>query len=101
MNRNNVWRFVLVVLVVLWSVYELYPPRGKDLVQYFREHAVKTRDSAFSNIVAKVQVLQKAMPQKPYDNLIEAIGTNDITQYFPMFEAKNEQDPTRYILNRL
>lgn len=101
MNRNNVWRFVLVVLVVLWSFYELYPPKGKDLVQYFRERAVNTRDTAFSNIVAKVQVLQKAMPEKPYDNLVEAIGTNDITRYFPMFEAKNEQDPTRYVLNRL
>ena len=101
MNRNNVWRFVLVVLVVLWSFYELYPPEGKNLVQYFREHAVNTRDTVFSNVVARAQSLEKAMPQKPYDNLVEAIGTNDITRYFPMFEAKNEQDPTRYILNRL
>jgi len=101
MNRNNIWRFVLVVLVVLWSFYELYPPTGKNLVVYFRDRAVNTRDTTFSNIVAKVQVLQKAMPEKQYDNLIEAIGTNDISRYFPMFEAKNEQDPTRYILNRL
>lgn len=101
MNRNNVWRFVLVLLVVLWSFYELYPPEGKNLVQYFRERAVNTRDNVFSNIVAQAQSLEKAMPQKPYDDLVEAIGTNDITRYFPMFEAKNEQDPTRYILNRL
>jgi SecD/SecF fusion protein len=101
MNRNNFWRFVLVLLVVLWSFYELYPPKGKDLVQYFRERAVNTRDGNFSNIVAKVQVLQKAMPEKAYDNLAEAIGTNDIVRYFPMFEAKNEDNPTRYILNRL
>ena len=101
MNRNNFWRFVLVALVVLWSFYELYPPKGKDLALYFRERAVNTRDTTFSNIVAQVQGLEKAMPEKPYDNLIEAIGTNDITRYFPMFEAKNEQDPTRYILNRL
>jgi SecD/SecF fusion protein len=101
MNRNNFWRFFLVVLVVLWSFYELYPPKGKDLAVYFRERAVNTRDTVFSNIVAQVQVLQKAMPEKPYDNLIEAIGTNDISRYFPMFEARNEQDPTRYILNRL
>src|SRR5579862_6799763 len=101
MNRNNVWRFVLVVLVVLWSFYELYPPKGRDLVQYFRERAVNTRDTTFSNIVAKAQLLEKTLPEKPYDDLIESIGTNDITRYFPMFEAKNEQDPTRYILSRL
>src|SRR5579864_7128890 len=101
MNRNNLFRSVLVLLVVLWSFYELYPPKGKDLVLYFRERAVNTRDGNFSNIVARAQSLQKAMPEKAYDNLIEAIGTNDITRYFPMFEAKNEENPTRYVLNRL
>lgn len=101
MNRNNLWRFVFVLLVVFWSFYELYPPTGRDLVRYFRERAVNTRDNTFSNIVFSAQTLQKAMPQKPYDNLIEAIGTNDITRYFPMFEAKSEENPTRYVLNRL
>src|SRR5436190_16669582 len=101
MNRNNLWRFVLVLLVVLWSFYELYPPKGRDLVQYFRERAVNTHDGSFSNIVAKAQALQKAMPEKQYENLFEAIGTNDITRYFPFFEAKGEENPTRYVLNRL
>jgi len=82
MNRNNVWRFVLVVLVVVWSLIELYPPKGRDLVQYFRERSVN-HDVAFSNILVQVHALQKAMPEKPYDNLLEAVGTNDLTRYFP------------------
>ena len=41
------------------------------------------------------------MPEKPYDNLVEAIGTNDITRYFPSFGAKEQLHPTTYILNRL
>ena len=101
MNRNNLWRFVLVLLVVLWSFYELYPPTGKDLVQYFRSRAVNTRDGNFTNIVARAQFLEKTAPGKPYDNLLEAIGTNDITRYFPMFEAKTEANPTSYVLKRL
>jgi len=48
-----------------------------------------------------VQILQKAMAEKPYDNLVEAIGTNDVTRYFPMLRQKNEENPTRYVLNRL
>jgi SecD/SecF fusion protein len=100
MNRNNFWRFVLVVLVVLWSLYELYPPKGRDLVLYFREKAVN-RDPAFSAILTNAQALQKAMPEKPYENLAEAIGTNDITRYFPSFGAKDQVHPTAYILNRL
>ena len=100
MNRNSFWRFTLVVLVVLWSLYELYPPKGRDLVQMFRERAVN-RDAAFSAILQKAQQLQAAMPEKPYDNLRDAVGTNDLTHYFPFFEAKNELHPNSFILNRL
>ncbi|SPE59388.1 Protein-export membrane protein SecD [Verrucomicrobia bacterium] len=100
MNRNNFWRFIFVVLVLLWSLYELYPPNGRDLVQEFREKAI-VRDTNFNAIVTKALALEKAAPQKPYDDLLEAIGTNDITHIFPQFEAKNEERPTTYILNRL
>ena len=100
MNRNNFWRFTLVVLVVLWSLYELYPPQGRDLLIFFREKAT-SRDAAFMTIFQKAQALQKAMPEKPYDNLAEAIGTNDITRYFPAFGAKEQVHPTTFILNRL
>jgi SecD/SecF fusion protein len=100
MNRNNFWRFILVVLVILWSLYELYPPEGRDLLLFFREKATG-RDAAFSAFFQKAQALQKAMPEKPYDNLAEAIGTNDITHYFPSFGAKDQLHPTTYILNRL
>jgi SecD/SecF fusion protein len=100
MNRNNFWRFVLVALVILWSLFELYPPKGRDLLLYFREKAVN-RDPAFSTIYTNALALQKAMPEKSYDNLAEAIGTNDITRYFPAFGAKEQLHPTPFILNRL
>src|ERR1022692_4148655 len=100
MNRNNYWRFTLVVLVILWSLYELYPPEGRDLLLVFREKAV-ARDPAFSTIFTNAQALQRATPEKPYDNLVEAIGTNDITRYFPSFGAKDDLHPTTFILNRL
>jgi SecD/SecF fusion protein len=100
MNRNNFWRFIFVALVILWSLYELYPPEGRDLLLFFREKAVN-RDPAFTAFFQKAQALQKAMPEKPYDNLVEAIGTNDITRYFPSFGAKDQLHPTTYILNRL
>src|SRR5215475_7918905 len=100
MNRRNFWRFIIVALVLLWSLYELYPPVGRDLTLVFRERAIN-RDVGFSNIVYQIQRLQAANSTKPYDNLKEAIGTNDITRYFPFFDAKNEPHPTTYVLNRL
>jgi SecD/SecF fusion protein len=100
MNRNNFWRFTLVILILLWSLYELYPPQGRDLLLFFRNKAVN-RDPAFTTLFQKAQALQKATPEKPYDNLAQAIGTNDITRYFPAFGAKDQLRPTTYILNRL
>ncbi len=100
MNRNNFWRFVLVVVVVAWAFLELYPPTPRDLVQTFRENAVK-RDPTLNAIVAKAQALQKERPDRAYDNLVEAVGTNDLTQYFPQFEAKTEAHPNTFILNKI
>ncbi|HVV02035.1 MAG TPA: hypothetical protein VHH88_11775, partial [Verrucomicrobiae bacterium] len=100
MNRNNFWRSILVLLVVFWSVYELYPPTSRDLLQVFRERARNT-DTNFTAIINRAAELQHKMPEKPYDNLREAIGDHDITRYFPEFEAKNEAHPTTAILNRL
>src|SRR2546421_9785111 len=100
MNRNNVWRFVIVLLVLVWSLYELYPPKGKDLMLVFRDRAVN-RDATFKSILERADALQKEMPEKTYENLKEAIGTNDITRYFPYFDAKNELHPNNYVLNRL
>src|SRR5438445_5949369 len=101
MNRNNLWRLVLVVSVIVWSLFELYPPRGRDLVQVFREKAVNRGDTNFTAIVQKAVTLEKAAPDKPYENLKEAIGTNDITKFFHFYAANTEAHPTSYILNRL
>ncbi|MCS7338854.1 MAG: protein translocase subunit SecD, partial [Verrucomicrobiae bacterium] len=60
------------------------------------------RDAVYSNIVYELRQLQARNPARAYGNLLEAIGTNDITGYFPFWpEAKTQPDPTRYILNRL
>lgn len=101
MNRNNFWRFIIVVLVVLWSLYEIYPPTSRDLVEVFRAEARNT-DTNFHAIVQRAVALQKGMPEKAYESLSVAIGTNSLQRYFPSFaEAKDQSNPTKYILNRL
>jgi protein-export membrane protein, SecD/SecF family/protein-export membrane protein SecF/protein-export membrane protein SecD len=100
MNRNNFWRFIIVVLVLIWAVISFYPPTSRDLIQTFRERAVKT-DTNFHAIVQRAVDLQQKIPEKPYENLKEAIGTNDITRYFPFFAVTNSNNQTITILNRL
>src|SRR3990172_5283703 len=98
--RNNLWKWIFVVLVVVWSVYEIYPPRGRDLAQVFRARAVN-KDAAFSNLWVRVVQLQRERPDRAFGNLHDAVATNDITRYFPFFNVKEELRPSTVILNRL
>ena len=101
MSRNNLWKFVFVVLLVFWSVYELYPPTGVPVTIRFQRRAVR-RDAEYTNIVQRLNELQAKNPDRTFANLVDAVGTNDIGRYFPFYaEARAEADPNRYILNRL
>ncbi len=102
MKRNNLWRLSIVLVVVFWSLYELYPPTARDLVQTFvKEARVAPTDLTFSNIVFQARDLQKANPDRAFSNLQLAIGTNSIVGYFPQYGAQSETHPTTFILNRL
>ncbi|EEF58714.1 protein translocase subunit SecDF [Pedosphaera parvula] len=102
MNRNNLGKFIVVILVIAWAFYEMYPPTSRNLATEFETKAVaQRRDAEFTNIVTHLQKLQQANPERAYANLIDAIGTNDIARYFPMYDVKAEANPNRAVLNRL
>jgi SecD/SecF fusion protein len=100
MKQNFFWKFALVVLVVLWSLYEIYPPTSQDLAKEFETRA-ENQDATFTNIVQRLAALQKAGTNNEFANLKEAIGTNDIQAYFPGINASNELYPNVFILNQL
>jgi SecD/SecF fusion protein len=100
MRKNDFGKFIFVVLVILWALYEIYPPTSRDLIEQFSSRAENT-DAAFTNILQQVQVLQSAKTNSEFANLQEAIGTNDIQKYFPFLDAKNELYPNTFILNQL
>ena len=100
MKQNNRWRFILVVLIVAWSLYEIYPPTSRDLVQEFTSRA-ENQDVAFTNILQRLAPLQAARPDREFANLSDAVGTNDIQKYFQFIDAKNQLYPTTYILNQI
>ncbi|MBC8096323.1 MAG: protein translocase subunit SecD [Akkermansiaceae bacterium] len=100
MNRNHLWKLVLILAVLIWSIAEIFPPTATPLVEQFRKRAIRPDDN-FKAIVARAEAAEKERPQRSYANLLEAIDTNNITGYFPFPEAKTETRPTSYILNRL
>jgi SecD/SecF fusion protein len=100
MKNNDLWKFILVVAIICWSLYEMYPPTSQDLVKEFETRAVN-RDATFKEILARLAPLQKAAPNREFTDLQEAIGTNDLQRYFPFIDAKSELGPNTFILNQL
>jgi SecD/SecF fusion protein len=100
MRRNNFGRFILVICIILWALYEVYPPTSRDLVQEFSRRA-EGRDAAFTNILARVELLQKAGTNTGFACLQAATATNDLQPYFPFVDAKDQLYPNTFILNQL
>ena len=100
MKQNNLGWFIFVLCIVAWSLYQVYPPNSRDLVQEFASRA-QHQDAVFTNIVTEATELEKAGTNSQFGALQEAIGTNDIQKYFPRISAANQVRPNLYILNRL
>src|SRR6266404_2031802 len=100
MKRNNFWKWALVVFIVAWSLWEIYPPTNRDLVEEFKSRAVNT-DTNFTAIISRLQRFQQQAPGRAFANLQAAIGTNDIARYFPFVNVAAESEPTLAILHRL
>ena len=102
MKQNNLGRFILVLVVVCWSLLEIYPPTSRDLLVEFTSKA-QNKDAAFTNILADVAMMQKDGKNISEFTMLEtAAGTNDLEKYFPsMSSAANQIKPNLYILNHL
>jgi len=105
MNRSHLWKALFVVFIIVWSLAEILPPKAGNLVSKFDELASNV-DSRFTNIVARAHELTAAAPDRAYQNLLIAVGTNDIRGYFPtnfipLSAARNVTNATRAILNRV
>src|ERR671923_1970660 len=101
MKRNLLWKFLLVVFVVLWAVWEMIPPTSRDLFDEFQRRAENT-DTNFAAIVERARALQKENPNRPFANLLEAAGTNDLSRYFSFVDVSGElpQERAMAILHR-
>ncbi len=102
MKRKNVWKWLVVAFVLAWALWEINPPTSRDLIEEFQGRAVNT-DTNFTALVQRARELQKQAqaPNRTFASLLEAIGTNNITRYFPFVNPAAEEDPTLAVLHRL
>ena len=99
MKQNNLGRFILVLVIIVWSLFQIYPATSRSLISEFNDRAEKP-DTALKAIVDQATALQKAGTNE-FAALQEAIGTNDVTKYFSFINTRTQVRPTTYILNRL
>jgi SecD/SecF fusion protein len=102
--KNPKFWWALIIFLVAWSLFEIYPPNNQNLITEFNDQADPSKaDATFKKIVQTAQSLEKADPDphRQFDNLMTAIGTNDIRRYFPYFDVRSEQRPTYAVLNLL
>jgi SecD/SecF fusion protein len=100
-KQNNLGRFLLVIAIVAWSLFEVYPPTSRDLMKEFASRA-QAKDATFTNILNQANAFQKAGTNNEFVSLHTAAGTNELQKYFPVFAgAAMQLDPNYYILNRL
>jgi SecD/SecF fusion protein len=100
MNRTYYWKVLLVVFILAWAFFEIYPPTGRSVIAVFKERA-RNQDATFSNIVARAEQLRQEFPERDFGNLKEAVGTNQISSYFPFISVEGEKDPSHFVLTRL
>ena len=100
MRRNNFGRFILVICIILWALYEVYPPTSRDLMQEFSRRA-ENKDATFTNIMARAELFQKAGTNTEFACLQMAAATNDLQPYFQFVNAKDQLYPNTFILNQL
>jgi SecD/SecF fusion protein len=102
MNKNDRWKFIFVILVVVWSLAQIYPPTSRNLIEQFSSRA-EMPNATFTNILQTAAALRAAdTNSSDFAVLRTAIGTNDIQPFFPFIAGvKSQLDPTTYILNQL
>lgn len=99
MNRSHLWKLLIIVVIVGWAATEMLPLKSRPLIEVFRENIGK-RDATYTNVMERFTELQKANPQNDYKNLLDAIGTNDISHHFDI-DTTAAKEPTVAILNAL
>ncbi|HAV60977.1 MAG TPA: protein translocase subunit SecDF [Verrucomicrobiales bacterium] len=100
MKRNNTWRWLFVIFIVLWSVYELTPIKDRPLIEQFEKMAVN-KDDRFAEIVSAARAGVATGTGSAYSHLLDAAGDTILTNYFPNYQPEPDSNQNAYVLNRI
>jgi SecD/SecF fusion protein len=99
--KNRLPWFLAVVVLVLWSAYELYPPSTRPLIDQFERSTVLPQDPTFQAIVRAAREQEAQQPGHSFDHLLTAAGDQNLQRFFPNINVPAGRETNRTVLNRL
>lgn len=100
MKRNNFWRWIFVIFVLVWALFELYPPKDQPLIDVF-ERAATSKDERFEALVRQAREGLTTSSNSTYALLLTAFSNTPLTNYFPQYNPEPDANANAYVLNRV
>ncbi|MDA7657443.1 protein translocase subunit SecD [Verrucomicrobia bacterium] len=104
MKSGYYWKWFFVVFVVAWAITEMSPPKNQPLVDYFAlqvDRSDATKTETIDGIISRAKELESVNPGREYANVLDAVGTADLTPLFPNIKTDDSEQANRAILNAL
>ena len=98
MNRTHLWKFLVIVFVVCWAIYEGTPPVKGDLLAHFDQQA-SNKDDTFNAILEQARAAYAAPDNKATDYAVlkTAIGTNRIAHFTTVMQISCNSFPLLFL----
>lgn len=100
MKRNNFWRWIFVIFVLIWALFEMYPPTDQPLIDVFERNAIN-KDARFDEIVKRARAEVAAGTNTAYSAILSAAGETSLTNYFTSYNPDPDIDQNKYVLNKV
>ncbi len=103
MKRNNLARFLFLLLILGWAGTEMTPLWDKPgkLIEEFKK--AKDRDEAFDKVVADVEASHEEDDSNEFGDLYKAVEASGLalTNYFPKIKFGEQAPDNRLVLQAL
>ena len=75
-------RLLLVLILVLWTLSEWYPPQGTNMVDAFDQGATGQKEQIVANLRDAASKVNEG-DELPLDTWMDAVGDADLRELFP------------------
>ncbi|MBT6660403.1 MAG: protein translocase subunit SecD [Verrucomicrobia bacterium] len=103
MKRNNLARFLFLLLILIWAGTEMTPlwDQPGKLIEEFSK--AKDRDEAFDKVVADAKASHKENDSNEFGTLYDAVEESGLalTNYFPKMNFRGQSPDNRLVLQKL